>query len=510
MIHRRNGRGRWRWVPVAILLAIGATPALHAQDAVSVAPRATETPAADSPRLHGLPGTRWYGYYQDGTKIGWIASTWTLDEDPETGHPKRAVLETRAEVNLAAVGDRVTVRILDRRVYEAVAPWRLLRVTSQRTQGEEGLDLEAIRGEEGMEVIERRVDEEPRHGTAPSTRETLLDVQRDRLLVLARAEAGTVVTAPTFDLEERREFEDRIKVLSREKRLRDGVEAEITVVQVRQGKSGQTWTLEMDDHGEMISADMSGRLRFVAESEEEARRIGFGRDQFRAAMIQPDRPLGYPVNVRRLVLRLTGIDDVDIPDDGRQVSKRQEDGSLLMEIRAVADGAWLPAAEADVAAALRPTTMYPSDHPEMIEAAKEACGDATTPREKAERLTEWVSRHVQDVYTLRDMTALDTLRAGRGDCSEHTTLYVALARAAGLPTRRVGGVMYGGPEYGFSGHAWPEVALDGKWVPFDPTWDQIVLDATHIRLSVENEYDVSLDIRGRVKIEVVEVERNGR
>ena len=44
-------------------------------------------------------------------------------------------------------------------------------------------------------------------------------------------------------------------------------------------------------------------------------------------------------------------------------------------------------------------------------------------------------------------------------------LFVALARAAGIPSREAGGYMYMGDKLkAFGGHAWCEVVLDGHWV----------------------------------------------
>src|SRR5205807_1297290 len=71
-----------------------------------------------------------------------------------------------------------------------------------------------------------------------------------------------------------------------------------------------------------------------------------------------------------------------------------------------------------------------------------------------------------------------------GDCTEHTLLFVALARAAGLPAREVGGVAYvGGDEPAFGWHAWAEVHDGSQWVAVDPTWGQVFVDATHIKFS---------------------------
>src|SRR2546426_3966679 len=65
--------------------------------------------------------------------------------------------------------------------------------------------------------------------------------------------------------------------------------------------------------------------------------------------------------------------------------------------------------------------------------------------------------------------ALRALEARLGDCNEHAVLYVALARAAGLPARTAAGLV---PVHGrFYYHAWAEVYL-GDWVAVDPMLDE--------------------------------------
>ena len=51
------------------------------------------------------------------------------------------------------------------------------------------------------------------------------------------------------------------------------------------------------------------------------------------------------------------------------------------------------------------------------------------------------------------------LRTKVGDCNEHTALYVAMARALGIPARIAVGLVY--IHGAFYYHAWPEVYLDG-------------------------------------------------
>ena len=61
-------------------------------------------------------------------------------------------------------------------------------------------------------------------------------------------------------------------------------------------------------------------------------------------------------------------------------------------------------------------------------------------------------------------------------------LYVALARAVGLPARAVAGLLYLDGRFYY--HAWPEVYLGDAWLAVDPTLGQFPADAAHLRFTV--------------------------
>src|SRR2546422_771175 len=99
-------------------------------------------------------------------------------------------------------------------------------------------------------------------------------------------------------------------------------------------------------------------------------------------------------------------------------------------------------------------------------------------------------------------SALQVLEGRVGDCNEHAVLFVALARAAGLPARTVVGLV---PVDGrFYYHAWAEVYL-GDWVAVDPMLDEFPAGAAHVRFGVGGLARQAELVRliGRVKLEVL-------
>ena len=92
--------------------------------------------------------------------------------------------------------------------------------------------------------------------------------------------------------------------------------------------------------------------------------------------------------------------------------------------------------------------------------------------------------NLRQTYAANASTAVRILDNRAGDCSEHALLLVALARAAGIPAREVGGLAYPGDEPPLFGwHAWTEIHDGSQWVSVDPMWNQVYVDATHIKLT---------------------------
>jgi transglutaminase-like putative cysteine protease len=132
-------------------------------------------------------------------------------------------------------------------------------------------------------------------------------------------------------------------------------------------------------------------------------------------------------------------------------------------------------------------------------------GGTSDPTVAADRLNAWLYENLDKQITLSVPSARQVLDSRRGDCNEHTVLYVAMARAVGLPARTVAGLVY--VHGSFYYHAWPEVWL-GAWVPVDPTLDQFPADASHLRFVVGGlARQVELvRLIGQLRLDVVEVE----
>ena len=109
-----------------------------------------------------------------------------------------------------------------------------------------------------------------------------------------------------------------------------------------------------------------------------------------------------------------------------------------------------------------------SDHPDIIKLAKNI---TRKQPESAVAIYDWVKRNIKDSgYREKDRGALAALKERKGDCTEYTYLFSALARASDIPTRNIGGFVYPGnavfdpADY----HNWAQAYQGGKWIDVDP------------------------------------------
>ncbi|MCB9797466.1 MAG: transglutaminase domain-containing protein [Alphaproteobacteria bacterium] len=212
-----------------------------------------------------------------------------------------------------------------------------------------------------------------------------------------------------------------------------------------------------------------------------------------------------------LALRILGVEPERVMNDPPVQTVEGDVVRVRMPLAAELS-AGVPRVETDTrfAAALAPTPFLPVQHPEILAKAEEVLGGIGDRKQAAQRLTEWVHEYLYKAPTIGVPNALEILRVGQGDCNEHTALYVALARASGVPARIAAGVVFSdriGSTGAFYYHAWPEVWLGEQagWVPVDPTFGQFPADATHVKL-VEGDLERQIEIMGvmgRLSFELV-------
>lgn len=95
-------------------------------------------------------------------------------------------------------------------------------------------------------------------------------------------------------------------------------------------------------------------------------------------------------------------------------------------------------------------------------------------------------------------TAAEAFSLRRGVCQDITHIFVAAARALGVPARYVGGHFHraDGVTAQNAGHAWAEAYVENLgWIGFDPTNGICITDA-HVRVAVGLDYLGAAPVRG--------------
>ncbi len=91
-------------------------------------------------------------------------------------------------------------------------------------------------------------------------------------------------------------------------------------------------------------------------------------------------------------------------------------------------------------------------------------------RDQAFALVRATADYLEDDLGTPEGGARDALLLGRGDCTAHAQLFVALAEQRGIATRLVTG--YRVDDRRLIRHRWALVAVDGRWIAVDPTYGE--------------------------------------
>ena len=457
------------------------------------------------------PTATWRGVYYRGEKMGFtVSQTIRTDEGFELQEDARLVMNlfgstSTTTIHTTAWVDRdFALKSFQFSLDPGTGPIQVrgaVNAPGSNPEGGQRLTIAITSGGQ-TRTEERRLAEAP-----------VITLNLSRLLATRGFEAGSRHQWTIFDPATLTNAPVNIRIGEREVvRTRDGIIPAFRVDMAFQGLTTTSW---VTDTGDVVREESPMGLMTLRESPEDAQGLAVPnrvqQDLLRMSAVVPEmrRRIDEPRDVRRMVLRLEGADVTgpDLDGDGQSV-----DGSTI-EIR---DPRTLQPGPADVGAAayLSPEPFLESDAPEIIAEVNVALKGVTGARARAERLTRYVNALLDKKPTVSLPSAREVLRTKVGDCNEHTALYVAMARAAGIPARIVVGLVFvRGVQGAFYYHAWPEVYLDegngrGMWLPVDPTLNQFPADGTHLRL-VRGGLDKQaaiLPLMGSLRITVVDLE----
>ncbi len=320
-------------------------------------------------------------------------------------------------------------------------------------------------------------------------------------ILLAGLEPGKKFHFPLFNPATLSSEEASITVESRE-RIKAG-DADQTVYKLKESYQGMETTSWITQDGETLKEESALGYVLLKESMAEAKKRDKGGpvvDIISLTMI-PSDPIKESSKVSYLRARLKGVQLNGYQLDG----DRQKFTKDIVDIRREDREAdyRLPYTGNEQAEYLMPNALIQSDDKKIIDRSVKILSGEKDPREAAKKLNAWIYAALRKKPVVSIPSALEVLNQREGDCNEHTALFTALARAAGIPTRMAAGIVY--LKDGFYYHAWPEVWL-GSWTAVDPTFNQFPADATHIRFvtgNLDRQSDI-IKLVGKLNVEVLE------
>lgn len=290
--------------------------------------------------------------------------------------------------------------------------------------------------------------------------------------------------------------------------------------------------LWLDEDGELLrerEPSPFGDLEVVRTSRAEAEAARSGgqlpEEIYSRSLARSNVRLPSPRGTDRLHFRLLPLDPAgpavawpDLDGGNQRVVARQA-AAIELEVRRPAPPAGATPESTGLvdplADELAPNVWIESDDPEVVRLARTIVAGERDRYRQALALTAWVHREMHFDLGIVMAPASELVRTRRGTCAGYATLLAALSRAVGIPARFVMGSVYLLGAWG--GHAWVELEIGGRWLPFDATvYSPGIADAARIaysRDSLRHGFGgaslAGLSIVGKVRVEVLDGDFDG-
>lgn len=488
------------------MLAFRPRPALAAVLVVSLAQLALAAPPAPKPKEKAR-----YGIYLQTQRIGWME---TRLFDIRHASKPAVRLDADMDVKISALGQEVQQTMQMSHVLDVEGK----PVTSVVTMSSAGRTTRINAKYEPARVV-CQVD------AAGQKSEKIVPIPKGVTLIgdpdLTKAKSGQLKVGQKTSMHF---FEPmtltiqkiQTEVLKEEKRQIGGKPTRVFLMKSSNSFAGesQSW---LDADGRLLEDKNSLGLRMVRED------LGAALPEL---AYEPPKDFAVATSVKTAVklpsrtvkflrLKLSGIPDSELllSDVRQNVESKSEDGGAVtatyrVETRDLPTTALPLAGPAEKGPGLGDAPYLGLTDLAIQKQAKALAEGAADRATVARRARAWVRGHMKKPNNIgTPRSAVEIMASRDGVCRDYATLFAAVARAAGVPTRVCSGIVYFND--GFFYHAWVEVQLqagEDGWYALDPTLDDDFVDATHIKFAQGDPIDMYGAIRvvGQIKAEVVE------
>ncbi|MCY3741919.1 MAG: sigma-70 family RNA polymerase sigma factor [Candidatus Poribacteria bacterium] len=429
------------------------------------------------------PQEHWYNLTLMNTKIGYmyISSEKTEYEGEEVDRNK-----INTVINLKGLGSDVTIE----RAHVEYIGTDLIPRHFLFSSNESGLKQVEGRIIEGVAHIKTTLNGETTESEVPVPPDTISEYTSVESLFQQGLKIGDKRNFHIFSLDLLRPVKTEIEVEAQDTLTYQSEEKQVYVLRQTMDMMNRLTTkvwLDADGVSYRTQTPMMGVSMVTTKTDKEAA-LG---DTEEVDIVLKTRilPSGKPParNARNFEadVKLTSGSIADtIMSNSRQKleANSEQSGRLSVQVPTVAseDCPDLPIQDAE-GKYLGASAYIQADAPAIRAKTEEILDGEINSWRAAEKLCQWVHTAITDKKMSggfgSSLTALESLS---GDCTEHTVLFIALARAAGIPARICSGIAFAQQD-AFYYHFWAEVYV-GRWVQMDPTWGQTIADANHIQL----------------------------
>ncbi len=436
-----------------------------------------------------------------GRRIGWLRHEVVYER---RAGEERLVERVEAETRMSRDGIALPFHATEERVYEPSPDGALLEATVRREHKDGDRHAEARCSKAGCDVV-LRGDGPTITRRLPATEETAAQA-----LAAQRALATGPHSFTYLDLDELRE-ERRVASAGADEPLRDGVRRGVRIEIRTEGEPALALEWLAQD-GRPLAARFSDGSELTAVTELEARATPEALELGSLAVIPLPNLLdrSRPISEIRLVVE-------GLPEAARFPSsyRRYEalaDGAVRISIAARSPPELpLPIDPAPFARELAVTADLDHDHPDLRRVIDRLPIDRMESALQLAVACVGIVDHFVPRRAAADVDrASGILRGGKAGPDDAARLYVALARAAGLPARRVSGFLYaeqeGQPVLLFS--AWAEVFV-GEWIEVDPFLRELPASPGHLLIGRDGTGDGGFGLLGKLQVRSFEAALGG-
>ena len=430
------------------------------------------------------PQEHWYSFTLMGTKIGYLHTY--IEKADYQGEP---AIRSRTDLVMHFKAIGTDLKIEQTRIEYAgtdLIP-RYFLLTSNESV------LKQVEGKvvDGIAYITTTLNGETTEAEVDVPPDTISELMIDSLLSKNPLKVGDKLAFHTFSFDLLQPVKTELQVVAEETVTYEQQEKPVCLIELTMDIMGgiktRMWISAEGPTLYRTETDMIG-LALTATKTDKKTALG-GIEEVDLILRTRLLPAGEKpkAGASRLVanVRLTNGDlNETLLTNSRQKVERisEQAGTLTVDVPTVdeANCPNLPIQQEVLQPFLSSTAYIQADHPAITAKAEEILVGEVNSWRAAKLLCQWTYKSITEKSLSGGYaTALTTLELLSGDCTEHTVLFIALARSVGIPARICSGFVF--LRDAFYYHFWPEVYV-GTWIPMDPTLNQVIADANHIQL----------------------------